>query len=188
MKIDWNKPLPHSHRWEKNVDSIMNPGTKITWPQLVAEFVVYWRCKFWSKYKFVKKGPGWYSNIATEVRILNYQANVICNYFPHPDETPMVVLAFKNYFRKSKQTNIGSYRKIRSVSENGRIRSNLTHAEKETVKGIWTELTLLLRSKPTVATSEPAVGLAVPSNGSFKSIYEKRRNKLSNLLKEESNG
>jgi hypothetical protein len=141
--IDWTVlPYDHSGRWSKKYDSIMNPrGDKITWPQLVAEFVIYWRTEFLKDYKNIQFGPDWYKTITKQVRQLNQQACSICNYFPHPDDEPLVVVAFKNVFRKNRVMTIGQFRKVRKTKD-GKI--NITQNEKDILTNITYELKRLV--------------------------------------------
>jgi hypothetical protein len=133
----------------------MNPnGPKITWPQLIAEYVIYWRTKFLNDYKDVKMGDGWSSSCSKAVRDLNQQASVLANYFPHPDSDPLVKVAFKNFFRNRKPLKIGQYRKVR-VTKNGK--QNITQDEKDVIKGIATELERLIKQRDMFVATSPKV-------------------------------
>ncbi len=147
-EIDW-KVLPYNHTWQAKYPSIMDPGSKITWPQLVAEFVVYWRAKFLPAYKDIRPGPGWYKLISKEVRALNQQAAVICNYFEHPDKEPLVIVAFKNWFRRTKAMKIGRFRKARVIINEltGRENIHITQDEQDTYIGIQAELDKLTKQR-----------------------------------------
>lgn len=135
-------PFDHSGRWHKKFPSIMNPGgDKITFPQLVAEFVVYWRVELMKDYQNIKCGNGWYLPIQSQVRHLNQQSHTICNYFPHPDDEPLVVPAFKNVFRRLRPLTIGGFRKTRQT-KNGKL--NITQAEKDIIVAIECELERLI--------------------------------------------
>lgn len=151
--IDWgNLPYDHAGRWQKNMDSVMNPGTKVTWPQLIVEFVVYWRSKYIDSYKTIQRGANWYRSIAREVRNLNQQACVLCNYFPHPTDEPLVLLAIKNWFRDRRVMKIGRYRKVR-VTSDGKI--NITQDEKDIVYGIKAELDKLIKQRSVFINVKP---------------------------------
>lgn len=146
QEINWKDPLPYDHagRWQKNLPSIMNPKDKVTWPQLVAEFVVYNRKKYWTMYKDVSYGPDWHKAISKHVRGIVQQAYVLCNYFPHPQDEPMVEVAFKNVFRNFRFTKIGQFRKVRT-KKNGN--QNITQDEKDVVQAIHTELCRLIEQR-----------------------------------------
>ena len=148
MSINW-KELPHDHsgRWAKKFDSIMNPQEKITWPQLIAEFVIFWREKLIKKYPKIIKGKGWSAQIQKQVRDLNQQATVICNYFPHPDDEPLVIYAVKKYFREHKPLKIGQFRKVRVSDKGGKEHLTITQAEKDVVLGINAELIKVIKSR-----------------------------------------
>lgn len=142
MKINWHQlPYDHKGRWTEKYQSIMNPAEKITWPQFFAEMVIYWRTKYWKKYSAVKMGPGWSVPIQRDVRAVCQQACAICNYFPHPDDEPLVIPAVKNYIRRCRVTHIGQLRKVRTKkNDDGRVVDNITQDEKDVVKGIQAEL------------------------------------------------
>lgn len=166
--INWFE-LPYSHSWEKNVDSIMNPGSKVTWPQYVAEMVIYWRTQIIKDYKEIKRGPGWYKTIPKVVRDLNQQASVICNYFPHINDEPLVAVAFRNYFRRTHTLKIGQFRKVRFTEKNGRKILNITQDEKTIIIGITAELERLLEQRNIFAkASEKVKAQAEKKDVSFK--------------------
>jgi hypothetical protein len=147
---DWkNLPFDHSGRWQKKIDSIMNPGTKITWPQFVAEMIIYWRTRFIKDYQDITIGPDWYKPIMKHVRDLNQQSTVICNYFPHPDDEPMVTVAFKNWFRKNRPMKIGRFRKTR-IKPNGSL--NITQDEKDVIYGVQSELDRLIKQRSIISS------------------------------------
>jgi hypothetical protein len=125
----------------------MNPDEKITWPQLIAEFVIFFRTRMIKNYPKVSKGKGWSSQIQKQVRDLNQQATVICNYFPHPDDEPLVVYAVKKYFREHKPLKIGQFRKARLSSKGGKEHLTITQAEKDVVLGINAELMKVIKSR-----------------------------------------
>ena len=149
MKIDWHKlPYDHKGKWTKKYQSIMNPADKVTWPQLVAEMVIYWRTKYWKKYSEVKVGAEWSVPIQRDVRSICEQAYAICNYFPHPDDEPLIVPAVKNFIRRSRVTHIGQFRKVRTkTSDGGRVVDNITQDEKDVVKGIQVELDAMVAQR-----------------------------------------
>lgn len=144
--IDWvNPPYEHSGTWHKKFPSIMNPnGDKITFPQLIAEYVVYCRMQVLKSYQDITYGPDWYKPIMKDIRSLNQQACAICNYFPHPDQEPLVVVAVKNIFRKQRPLTIGGFRKSR-VTKNGKI--NITQGEKDILTAIQYELERLIKQR-----------------------------------------
>ena len=151
-KIDWaNLPFDHSGRWEKKFQSIMNPtpSGRVTWPQLIAEFVVYWRSRIIKTYHKINKGEGWSTPVQAEVRKLNQQTAAICNYFPHPDDEPLVIVAVKKFFRENKPLKIGQFRKSR-VTKTGKV--NITQDEKDIVKGISFELSKLISQRDIFST------------------------------------
>lgn len=129
---------PYKHgKWTARFKPVMNssPGAKnITFPQFIVEMVVFFRSKLLKDWKHVKRGPDWHKNIGTQVRNLNYQANFILNWFPHPDEEPLVEVAFRNYFKLNRTCAIGGYVKNKK---------KLSQQEKEVIKGVWSELSRL---------------------------------------------
>ena len=59
MNIDWNT-LPYDHKsWAKDQVSIMNPAAKITWPQFIAEMVIWNRSRIMDEYKLKTLEVGW---------------------------------------------------------------------------------------------------------------------------------
>jgi hypothetical protein len=174
--MDW-KTLPHDHSgtWEKKYDSIMAPGEKVTWPQLIAEFVVYWRTRLLPQYPEVPKGKGWSKNISGQVRNLNHQASVICNYFPHPDSEPLVIYATKKFFRTVRPLTIGGYRKNR-VNAKGKL--IVTQAEKDIVLGIQAELDRALKTRNVYQDAKPTE-VKAPQDITFETA--KRVTKKNNL-------
>jgi len=161
--MNWETtPFDHAGRWYKKYDSIMNPPEKVTWPQLMAEYVIYWRTRFLKDYQNVKVGPNWYKNCSKQVRDLNMQSSVICNYFPHPDDEPLIVPAIKNYFRNFKPMKIGQFRKVR-VTQSGKI--NITQDEKDVVLGIQSEFDRLLQQRKILSAV-----VSQPTNEDSKNI------------------
>lgn len=147
-EIDWfNLPYDHAGTWSKKFDSIMGSTSKITWPQFISEMIIFLRVKVLPNYNDVKLGNDWYKSLMREVRMLNQQASAICNYFPHPDNEPLVIVAFKNFFRKHRPLKIGQFRKTRFTEKNGRKISNITQAEKDVVIGIDDELQRLIKQR-----------------------------------------
>jgi hypothetical protein len=185
QNVDWNNlAYDHSGRWEKNVDSIMNPGSKITWPQYVAEMVVFWRTQFLKNYQDIQRGPGWYESIAKHVRDLNQQATVICNYFPHPNDESLVTVAFRNYFRKNRPMKIGQYRKTRATEKNGKQVSNITQDEKDTVLGIKAELDRLMSQRELFIKSAPKTKEEPKVQGEikFKTQSSNKKKSLADIM------
>lgn len=134
---DW-RILPYKHSWKKDIQSIMNPSSLVTWPQYVMEMVIRNRTKVWrgiKKWQSINRGAGWSVPISREVAQLCQQASVICNYFPSIYDDKMVELAFREYFGSDKYapTKIGQYRKTR-LTKDGKL--NITNDERATVKGI----------------------------------------------------
>lgn len=153
-EINWYElPYNHAGRWEKKYDSIMDPGSKVTWPQFVAEMVIYWRIQFLKDYRDIKVGHGWHNSICKAVRDLNQQAAVICNYFPHPDDEKIVEAAFRNFFRRNRPMKIGRYRKVRFTEKGSRKVLNITQDEQDVVRGITHELEQL-RARREIFTAE----------------------------------
>lgn len=142
--IKWESKPPYSHKWHKIHVSIMNPIAKITFPQYIMEMAVYNRTKFLKTFPKIQKGPKWSQQIAKQVRQLCQQASVICNYFPHPDDEPLVVVSFRNFFRTNRTTKIGAFRKAR-INKTGK--SNITIDEKDVVTGITKELKRLQKQR-----------------------------------------
>ncbi len=188
MTIDWfDLPYDHAGRWEKKIDSIMNPGSKVTWPQFVAEMVIYFRTKILDDYRDVKIGPDWYKTRMKEVRNLNQQACIICNYFPHPDEEKLVYAAFKNFFRNAKPLKIGQFRKVRYTEKNGKKISNITDAEKDVISGISVELSRLIKQRDIFSQTKPAMQEVVaPEAVTFRQNTVVSKSKLASLLELEN--
>jgi hypothetical protein len=181
LNIDWFN-IPYNHKWEKNVDSVMNPGTKITWPQFVAEMVIYWRTQFLKDYKDIQRGPNWYRSIPKAVRDLNQQASVICNFFEHPSKEPLVTAAFKNWFRTNKPMKIGQFRKVRSTIKNGRQVSNITQDEKTAIIGIAAELEKLIKQRNAFATVAPKEQSKPKEDIKFKTSSDSKKKGLADIL------
>lgn len=121
------RELPFSHKWEKTYTSLFDPNSKITFPQLVAEMLIWCLSKWAEPYKSIKKGPGWSTSISKQVRNINQQSYIICNHFPNPADDPLVEIAFKNFFRKHRPNSIGQARKTDK---------SVTKVEKDTIKAI----------------------------------------------------
>ncbi len=149
MKIEWNEwPFyNHENRWVKKYQSIMDPTSKVTWPQLIAEFVIFFRKRYIKGYPDVPTGKGWSQAIQKQVRDLNQQASIICAYFPHPDDEPLVVHAVKKYFRENKPLKIGKCRRIRIIKNKNREKVNISQAEKDVVLGINHELMKAIKAR-----------------------------------------
>lgn len=146
MNINWFEEPPYQHEgWPKNLDSIMNPnGGKVTWPQLLSEYVIFWRKKLLPNYKDIPMGADWYKTISAPVRQLNQQTNNILRYFPHIKDEPLTIVAFKNWCRKNRPLTFGGYRKTR-VNKQGKCL--VTQAEKDVVIGVWAELEVLIKQR-----------------------------------------
>lgn len=146
-------PYNHAGTWERDIDSIMNPGTKVTWPNFIVECIIYWRIKLIKDYPKVTKGPGWSKIISGQVRRLAQQVHVLVNYFEHPSQEPLVVVAFKNYLRQNRVTTVGGYRKVRYKTINDRKVLNISKAEKDFINGVAAELNRLKKQRESFATS-----------------------------------
>jgi hypothetical protein len=167
--MDW-KELPYNHagKWEKKYESILAPREKVTWPQFIVEMVIYWRKKFIKNYPEIKIGKGWSRPIQTQVRNLEHQASVICNYFPHPDQEPLVIYAVKKYFRTAKPLKLGGFRKNRVAvnKETGRENLTICQAEKDVVLGIKNELDKALAMRNVYQEAKPTE-VKSPQNVTF---------------------
>lgn len=141
--MDW-KVVPYSHKYPKAFTSIFNPQSKITFPQFVAEMVIFNRARFIKDFPKIEKGPGWSKQISKVVRGLVQQATVVCNYFPDINEDPLVEEAFKNFFRNNRVFKIGQYRKVR-VTKAGKL--NITQDEKDIINGIDAEYKKLVKKR-----------------------------------------
>lgn len=141
--MDW-KEVPYSHSYKKVFDSIFNPQDKITFPQFVAEMVIFNRERFIKSFQKLDRGPGWSNQISRTVRGLVQQATVVCNHFPSIEEEPLVEEAFKSFFRNNRVFKIGQYRKTR-VSKTGKL--NITQDEKDVIKGIKAEYDKLTKKR-----------------------------------------
>ncbi len=183
--MDWqNPPYDHTGRWLKNCDSIMDPGSKITWPQLIAEFVVFLRTRVFDQYKGIQKGKEWYRPIQKEVRLLNQQAAIICSYFPHPQDEPLVTYAVKKFFREHKPLGIGGFRKNRVSKKAGREHSTVTQTEKDVVLGINAELMKALKTRESYNTAAVPKEARMPDKVTFDtgSATAPRKGSLGYLL------
>ena len=142
--IDWKKKPKYNHKWRKIYTSIMDPTAKITFPQYIMEMVIYNRMRFLKTFPKIHRGPGWSQQIAKQVRQLCQQSSTICNYFPHPDEEPLVIASFRNFFRNNRAMKIGAFRKAR-INKNGKC--NITNDEKDIVVGVTKELERLQKQR-----------------------------------------
>ncbi len=186
MKMDWAN-LPYQHEsWSKNIPSIMAPGEKVTWPQFIAEMVIYWRSKIIKDFPKIKMGKGWSGSIQKQVRELNQQATVLCNYFPDPVSEPLVIYAFKKYFKERRPLKIGRYRKNR-VNKKGNI--GITQDEKDIVLGLTAELKTVMETRESFNKVDPAPAKEQnPQEITFNtqtSVVAKRKNTLASLMEME---
>src|SRR6185312_9902712 len=106
-------------------------------------------------YKDIKPGKQWYHSIARDVRSLNQQTPVLCNYFPHPDDEPLVIVAFKNFFRQNRVVKIGGFKKTRIVTKGAREVINISQDEKDVVLGVANELERLLKQRDSFVSVIP---------------------------------
>jgi len=125
-------------------------------------------------YKDIVFGPDWYVPIQKQVRALNQQAYTICNYFPHPDDEPLVIVAFKNIFRKQRPLTIGAFRKVRQT-KNGKI--NITQAEKDILSALQYELDRLIKQRNLFTDIIPKENKTVKENVTFSSAKSYAKNK-----------
>ena len=184
MSINWKDHPFYNHegRWVKKYQSIMDPMSKVTWPQLIAEFVVYWRIRCLKDYPKVNKGKGWSNSIQKQVRDLNQQAAAICGYFPHPDDEPLVLYAVKKYFREHKPLKIGQFRKVRTFTKNGRECLNITQAEKDVVLGINAELMKVMKTRDSFSIAAPATDSEKINTFNTNATSSKKKGSLSFLI------
>lgn len=180
--MNWKEP-PYNHtKWEKKHDSIFSPETKVTWPQFIVEMVIFWRTKILKDYPEIKKGKGWSRAIAGQVRSLEHQATVICNYFPHPDLEPLVVYAVKKFFRTRRPLKLGGFRKNRTkISEAGNEVCIVSQDEKDIVLGIQDELTKVMQSRELYNDIKPTVHKAA-EDVTFDTSQPKRKTGLAYLI------
>lgn len=158
--MDWKQlPYDHAGRWAAKYESIMHPGTQCNWPQLIVQWVISNCAKFIKTYPKIVKGKGWSVPIAAQVRSLSQQSSVICNYFPHPDDDPLVEAAFRNFFKNHRVFRIGSYRKVRETKKG---KCNITQAEKDLVKGLMFEYQQLKDKEQRVKSIKPAPTIVQP--------------------------
>ena len=126
----------------------MNPQAKVTWPELVAEFTIFWRSRLIKSYPKITKGENWSNIVAGQFRRLIQQIYTICNFFPHPDDEPLVYVAFRKYWRHNRVTSVGSYRKCRTkINDKGNEVLNVSKEERETIRGINFELQRLISER-----------------------------------------
>lgn len=180
-KVDWKAPLPYNHvgRWNKCVVSIFNPIEKITWPQYLAELIIQNRAKVIKTFQKIKIGPGWSNSVRSQYRSLIQQAYCICNYFPHPDDDPLIYIAFQNYIKNNRVLKIGQYRKVR-VSKSGKI--NITDAEQDIVLGITCELERLKESVPITTSTASKSTVVTKDNVEFKTHTVQKSGRFGALL------
>jgi len=143
--MNW-KELPYSHSWEKTYTSVFNPTTKVTFPQFIAEKILYNREKYIRGFEKFSRGAGWSKDNSGMIRRLVQQCNTICNYFPHVQEDPIVELAFKNAIDKNKIMKVGQYRKTR-ITKDGKL--NITQDEKDVYNAINSEYEKLKKKRDT---------------------------------------
>jgi hypothetical protein len=119
----------------------MNPredAQLITFPQYIAEIVVYCRCQILDDWKGIRRGPDWWKQIPTDVRKLVQEAYNICSVFDDPDDNPMVKTAFRNFFRRSKPLTLGKY--LTGKKE-------FTAKAKDVITGVRHELNFLIKKQ-----------------------------------------
>ncbi len=182
MNIDWANP-PYCHeRWEKNIDSIMSPGTKVTFPLFIVEMVFFNRSTYIKGFQKINKGNGWSVGVAKQVRALAQQAHAICNYFPFPTSEPLVIVAFKNFFRNNRVMKIGQFRKCRVTKED---KCNITLDEKDLIKGVWAELDRLIKQRDSFVKTEITYPIDKTKEVTFRSNNEISNGKksLADLMK-----
>jgi hypothetical protein len=146
--MDWeNLPFDHSGRWSKTVNSPMNPGAKITWPQFIMEAIVINRRKYWRvpKWQSIRMGDGWSKAISKDIRGLCQQTSALCNYFPHPDDDLAVKEGFLHYLRTFRPTKIGQFRKHRK---------SITQDEKDFVVGVTEQIEKARKARPQETTKK----------------------------------
>lgn len=154
MDINWFD-LPYSHNWKKNVQSIFDPNSKITFPQFIMEMVLFNRERYWGKFPKIPRGQGWSNALMKQVRQLIQQSTTLCNYFPHVDNDPLVDVAFRNFFRNNRVTKIGQYRKTRYTIKGDRKVSNITQDEKDVINGVMFEYNKLIKQRDTFINTKP---------------------------------
>lgn len=173
--MDWSKlPYNHAGRWESKYDSVMNPGAKCSWPNLIVQWVVETRSKYMKSFPKIQKGKGWSVPIAGQIRGLCQQASVICNYFPHPSDDPLVEAAFRNYFKHNRVFSIGAFRKTRK---------SITQNEKDIVKALEYEYKLLKDKEARIIKIQPVE--AVPVEKPQPKVYkqtEKQQGRFGKLM------
>lgn len=167
VNINWTEDLPFNHKgkWQADQDSIMSPGTKITFPQFIMEMVIYNMSKYLKDFPKISKGPQWSLDIPDKVKKITQQAYNVCNYFPHPIEEPLVTVAFKNYFRNNRVFTIGQYRKTRFTKAG---KCNITDAEKNIVKGVQKELDRLINQRDILKSTNDTVSVDVSKTPKFR--------------------
>ena len=121
-------------KYTKSLTSIWDSPNKVTWPQYIAELVIYNRSLFIDKYKSLNKGKEWWVPISSEIRSLNQQAAHILSYFDNPEDDSMVNMAIHNHIKKRSVCKIGGYRQDKLKA---------TFDEKSVVRSIQKELDIL---------------------------------------------
>lgn len=176
MSIEWCD-VPYSHTYKKTFKSIFDPQSKITFPQFVAEMVLFNRERYIKDFEKFPRGKGWSTGKSGQIRRLVQQATVICNFFPSVENDSLVEISFRNYFRNNRVFKIGQYRKTR-VTKEGKI--NITQDEKDTVKGILSEYNKLLKKRNMFADLKPNKTNEMKSN--VVSGYKKKAKKIDAIL------
>ncbi len=181
--INWHS-LPFKHSWVKDCDSVMSPGDKVTWPQLIMELIIENRVKYIRTHPQIKKGPQWSNDIPKQVRSLVQQSYCVCNYFPHPNNEPLVKTAILTIIKNNRVFKIGQYRKNR-VDKSGKI--NITIDEMDFVKSIYRELSRLTERRDSFK-SEEKTQIEVKQEPSFRQVGSSNAKKsIADLMKLETN-
>lgn len=182
MAINWKDKPPYDHagRWKKNIKSIMNPGAEVTWPQFICEMVIFNRTRFVKDFPKILRGKGWSNQIQSQVRSVVQQAHNICNYFPHPDDDPMVFVATKNFFRNNGCCKLGGFKKNR-VSKAGKCL--VSQAEKDVVKGITSEYDKLSRRRSAFVDTAPKQNIERDTGKiQYRLVTNAKKGKMSSLI------
>ena len=180
----YNVPYDHSGRWDKNEKSIFNPGTFVTWPQFLAECVIWWRSKLIKDFPKITYGKGWSNAISGQYKRLIQQMYQLCNYFPHPEDDKLVRVSFKNYIRKNRVTQVGSYRKNR-ITKDGKL--NISDAEKDFVKGVEHEFNQLKKQRESLYNEMNNIPQKTKDQIKFRT-KKTSKNNINKLMDMESDG
>lgn len=181
--MKWEAELPYQHTYQKNLQSIFDPNAKITAPQFISEMLIWNREHYIKSHPKLPRGEGWSRSIVTQFVKLVQQATALLNYFPHIQDEPLVLVAFKNVFRNHAVMKIGGFRKVR-VTKEGKI--NITKEEKAIVTMIEEELNRLIKQRDSFKVVAEKQIQKNPEQTTFKTTVGSSKKNFKSLLDLES--